>query len=144
MTTAQDDGKVVSLTYRPPLAPRKYCWYSFLLRLCRLQGYSAIGRIMSMKNPLIPAGIEPATFRFVAQHLNHCATVVPRAMKIKWIMQIFTCQEIKTYEFMEVKIHSFVNSSSAFQENGWLHFPFIHVFVFYQKIWTHTYNRSLN
>jgi len=24
-----------------------------------------------------PAGIEPATFRFVAQHLNHCATVVP-------------------------------------------------------------------
>jgi len=30
---------------------------------------------MSMKNPLTPDGIEPATFRFVAQHLNHCATV---------------------------------------------------------------------
>jgi len=29
-----------------------------------------------MKNPVIPAGIEPATFRFVAQHLNHCATAV--------------------------------------------------------------------
>jgi len=27
---------------------------------------------MSMKNPLTPAGIEPATFRFVAQRLNHC------------------------------------------------------------------------
>jgi hypothetical protein len=25
-----------------------------------------------MKNPLTPAGIEPATFRIVAQHLNHC------------------------------------------------------------------------
>jgi hypothetical protein len=24
-----------------------------------------------MKNPWTPAGIEPATFRFVAQHLNH-------------------------------------------------------------------------
>ena len=24
-----------------------------------------------------PSGIEPATFRFVAQHLNHCATAVP-------------------------------------------------------------------
>jgi len=24
---------------------------------------------MSMKNPLTPTGIEPATFRFVAQHL---------------------------------------------------------------------------
>ena len=32
---------------------------------------------MSIKNPLTPAGIEPATFLFVAQHLNHCATAVP-------------------------------------------------------------------
>jgi len=29
---------------------------------------------MSMKNPLTPAGIEPATLRFVVQHTNHCAT----------------------------------------------------------------------
>jgi len=27
-----------------------------------------------MKNPLTPAGIEPVTFRFVAHHVNHCAT----------------------------------------------------------------------
>ena len=26
---------------------------------------------------MTPAGIETATFRFVAQHLNHCATAVP-------------------------------------------------------------------
>ena len=26
---------------------------------------------------MTPAGIEPATFRFVAQHLNHRATAVP-------------------------------------------------------------------
>ena len=26
---------------------------------------------------MTPAGIEPATFRFVAQHFNHCATAVP-------------------------------------------------------------------
>jgi len=32
---------------------------------------------MSIKNPLTPTGIEPATFRFVAQHLNLCATAVP-------------------------------------------------------------------
>ena len=31
MTTAQDGGKVVSLTHRPLLPPRKYTWYSFLL-----------------------------------------------------------------------------------------------------------------
>ena len=27
------------------------------------------------------SGIEPATFRFVAQHLNHCATAVPLRYK---------------------------------------------------------------
>jgi hypothetical protein len=27
-----ESGKVVSPTHRPPLPPRKYCWYSFLLR----------------------------------------------------------------------------------------------------------------
>ena len=27
-----------------------------------------------MKNPMTSSGIEPATFRFVAQHFNHCAT----------------------------------------------------------------------
>jgi len=32
---------------------------------------------MSVKNLLIPAGIEPATFQFVAQHLNHSAATVP-------------------------------------------------------------------
>jgi len=31
MTRAQDGGKVVSPTHRPPLPPRKYSWYSFLL-----------------------------------------------------------------------------------------------------------------
>jgi len=34
-----------------------------------------------MKNPLTPAGIEPATFRIVAQHLNHCATAVSKIWK---------------------------------------------------------------
>ena len=28
---------------------------------------------------MTPAGIEPATFRFVAQHFNHCATAFPKS-----------------------------------------------------------------
>ena len=31
---------------------------------------------MSIKNPLTQAGIEPATFRFVAQHLNHILVIL--------------------------------------------------------------------
>jgi len=31
-----------------------------------------------MKNPITQAEIEPANFRFVAQHINHCATSVPQ------------------------------------------------------------------
>ena len=111
MTTAHDGGKVVSLTHRPPLHPRKYSWYSFLLEAESTRGpYCDRKDFMSTKNsndtswdrtsdlpicstalcyrgphyvtrilcqrkiPMTPAGIEPATFRFVAQH---CATAVP-------------------------------------------------------------------
>ena len=42
-----------------------------------------------MKNPLTPAGIEPATFRFVTQHLNHCDTAVPTEKKEKKFLLVF-------------------------------------------------------
>jgi len=66
-----------------PYAPaaftsRKYSWHSFLLEP---------EDFTSMKNPLTPAGIELATFRFVAQHLNHCATAFP---------QLYLVQSTKT------------------------------------------------
>ena len=31
---------------------------------------------------MTPTGIEPATFRFLAQHLNHCDTAVPLSMHL--------------------------------------------------------------
>jgi len=58
--------------------PRKYSWYSFLLVAEATPGPQCDRKdLMSMKNPLITTGIETTTFRFVAQHLNHCATAVP-------------------------------------------------------------------
>jgi hypothetical protein len=50
MTTAQDGGKVVSLTHRPPLPPGNTPGAHFCYRLSRPQGYSATSRIMSLKN----------------------------------------------------------------------------------------------
>ena len=50
MPTAQDGGKFVSLTYRPPLPPRNARVTHSCQRLSRLQGHSAVERIMSMKN----------------------------------------------------------------------------------------------
>jgi len=55
------------------------------------------------------AGIEPATFRFVAQHLNHCATAGPPplpSIHIKSVtVQLYlqTAEEKFGFEFMKVK-----------------------------------------
>jgi len=55
--------------------PRKYFWYSFLLEAESTPGPQCDGKdFKSMKDPLTPGGTEPATVRFVAQHLRHCAT----------------------------------------------------------------------
>ena len=50
MKTAQDGGKVVSLTHRPPLPPGNTHGTHFCQRVSRLLGHSVTGRIMSLKN----------------------------------------------------------------------------------------------
>jgi len=55
---------------------------------------------MSIENPLTPAGIEPATFRFVAQHLNHCATL-PRSPYCIVLLHKFSALVFYTVTFEE-------------------------------------------
>jgi hypothetical protein len=45
---------------------------------------------------MTPSGIEPATFRFVAQNLNHGATAVPSAaVKVKVKVKVkFTALQV--------------------------------------------------
>jgi len=50
VTMAQDGGKFVSLTHRPPLPPGNTPGTHFCWRLSRPQAHSAIGEMMSMKN----------------------------------------------------------------------------------------------
>jgi hypothetical protein len=42
---------------------------------------------------MAPAGIETATFRFLAQHLNHCATAVPTTPDVPRIIYETFCRE---------------------------------------------------
>ena len=45
---------------------------------------------------MTPSGVEPATFRFVAQHLNHCATAVPlRGGGLARILIACDCEAVK-------------------------------------------------
>ena len=51
-----------------------------------------------MKNPVTPAGIEPATFRFVAQRLNHCTTAVPPlngSSELKFVSELRFCRYLR-------------------------------------------------
>jgi hypothetical protein len=50
ITTAQNVGKVVSLTHRPSLAPGNIPGTHFCQRLSRPQSHSATGSIVSLKN----------------------------------------------------------------------------------------------
>jgi len=59
MTTAQDGGKVVSLTHRPPLPPGNAPGTHFCQKLSQPQGLSAAGRIMSLKIPVTHRESKP-------------------------------------------------------------------------------------
>ena len=52
--------------------------YKILTRQLPVQVVMVAGRssLCHIRNETVISGIEPATFRFVAQHLNHCATAV--------------------------------------------------------------------
>jgi len=88
VTVAQNGGKVVSLKHRPLFTRKNYSWYTFLLEAESTPGPQCDRKdFISMKNPLTTAGIEPATFRIVAQHLT---TVLLRSPIIIIIIIIVT------------------------------------------------------
>ena len=79
---------------------------------------------------MTPAANEPATFRFVAQHLNHCATAVPHSVSkqtknlnktynSKWITKgiKFSGKRMHFFfEFSEKEILCFKRSTSLYKK----------------------------
>ena len=86
VTTARDGGRLSALrTGR--LYPQEILLVLISVRgwvdpraIVRSEGFNA------NENPLTPAGIEPATFQFVVQHLNHCVNAVPLSVITPWKM----------------------------------------------------------
>jgi hypothetical protein len=79
--SANECGRVVSPTHRPPLPPRKYSWYSFLL-----EAESPPRPQCGRKDCQWKIRIEPATIRLVAQCLNQMRHLVPSP--VQWVLGI--------------------------------------------------------
>ena len=75
--SAREGGGVVSLTHRPPLPPGMFLVLIFTRGLVDPRTMVRSEGNMSLKNPVIPPGIDPGTVRLVAQRLNHYATPRP-------------------------------------------------------------------
>jgi len=77
VTTAQDGGRLSALG-----TGRVYPQEMLLILIC-VRGWVDPRAILRSEgfyvneNPMTPPGIEPATFRLVAKHLNHCDTAAP-------------------------------------------------------------------
>ena len=67
---------------------------------------------MSIKNPLTPAGIKPATLQFVAQYLNHCATTVPNTVLKQW--EIACCTVVYFFYAIPCIVHALSPNSDGF------------------------------
>ena len=65
---------------------------------------------------MTPSGIEPATFRFVTQHLNHCVTSAPKVFE--WSTIIINYHVItNVYYYIISAQQNYCNSNEGFPED---------------------------
>jgi hypothetical protein len=76
------EGGEVSLTHRPPLPSGMFLVLIFTRGWVDSRAMELSEGELSPKNPVTPPGIDPGTFRLVAQRLNHYATPGPSFIKL--------------------------------------------------------------
>jgi hypothetical protein len=86
--SALEGGRTVSPRHRPSLPLGKISGTHFCQRLSRFQGHSAARRIVTEKFQRPHSGIEPATFRLVAQCLNQLRHRVPPMEVVREVANI--------------------------------------------------------
>jgi len=109
--------------HHPPLPPRKYSWYSFVLRgwanprtIVQLEG------LWQRKMPMKPSGIEPTTFWLVVQYLTQLTTVYA-SVHCKWVLcwRIQVFQDVTLCRWTSVSL-CFEHSAFIFNGQGSTHF----------------------
>jgi len=104
VTTAQDGGRLSALCTGRFLHPGNTPVYISVRGWVDPRAIVRSGGLYQWKIPMTPAGIEPATFRFVAQHLNYCATG-PRNDTVPVLCHII-CPYVLENQFNFVPTHA--------------------------------------
>jgi hypothetical protein len=105
-------AKNVSPTHSPPLLPGDIPNNHICNRLSQPEGYSAAGRIKSMKKPITPSRIEPALAQFLKPLLvcvcvcvlnlpiviiTHLSSLVFLHVLISWNLSVLSSTEVISY-----------------------------------------------